>query len=213
FPTFLHAHPFIATYLGGLGFLGALVGSLARPVGGWLADRYGGARVTVAMFCAMAVFTAVAVASVESRDFGLFLSSFTVVFAFTGMGNGSIYKLIPSVFAARACEATPPAGGRAGAALELKRQAAAVIGFAGAAGALGGVGVQVALRQASLHVSALEQAARTPALRDAIAATHSAWSVPALCAFGVSYLAFASLTWAIYLRYRSPRVALAEVTR
>ena len=37
-------------------FLGALVGSLTRPFGGWLADRYGGARVTLAPFVAMIVW-------------------------------------------------------------------------------------------------------------------------------------------------------------
>src|SRR5207249_374162 len=53
FPEFLAHHPFIATYLGGLGFVGALVGSLSRPVGGWLSDRIGGARVTFAVFAGM----------------------------------------------------------------------------------------------------------------------------------------------------------------
>jgi NNP family nitrate/nitrite transporter-like MFS transporter len=38
-------------------FLGALVGSLTRPVGGWLADWYGGARVTVAAFATMILGT------------------------------------------------------------------------------------------------------------------------------------------------------------
>ena len=38
-------------------FLGALVGSLTRPLGGWLADRYGGAKVTLGAFIAMVVFT------------------------------------------------------------------------------------------------------------------------------------------------------------
>ncbi len=47
FPEFLAAHPFIATYLAGLGFMGALIGSVARPFGGWLSDRMGGARVTL----------------------------------------------------------------------------------------------------------------------------------------------------------------------
>src|SRR5882762_8471826 len=59
FPEFLGGHPFIATYLAGLSFMGALLGSLSRPVGGWLSDKIGGARVTLAVFLGMAVFTAV----------------------------------------------------------------------------------------------------------------------------------------------------------
>lgn len=208
FPSFLNANPFIATYLGGLGFLGALVGSLSRPVGGWLADRYGGAQVTVAMFAGMAVFTGAAVASVEDRSFGLFLGSFLVIFLFTGMGNGSIYKLIPTVFASRVPAGPSPSGERA-AALEQRRRAAAVIGIAGAFGALGGVGVQVVLRQSSLHVSALEKAASSPAARDTIAAANSAWSAPALWAFLVSYLVLGFATWVVYLRRRSPELILA----
>ena len=58
FPEFLADHPFIATYLAGLGFVGALVGSIARPFGGWLSDRLGGARVTLAVLVGMSVFTA-----------------------------------------------------------------------------------------------------------------------------------------------------------
>ncbi|GAA3820758.1 MFS transporter [Nocardioides panacisoli] len=38
-------------------FLGALVGSLARPLGGYLADRVGGAKVTVAAFAGMVLGT------------------------------------------------------------------------------------------------------------------------------------------------------------
>ena len=206
FPSFLHGHSFIATYLAGLGFLGALVGSLSRPAGGWLSDRFGGAPVTVAMFGGMAVFTGVAIAGVQAHDFALFLASFLVIFLFTGMGNGSVYKLIPSVFAARAAAAT---GGRPDAVVvEQKRRAAAAIGIAGAFGALGGVGVQVVLRQASLHVTALENAAKTPAAKAAVAAAHSAWSAPALWAFLVSYVVFGLATWAVYLR-REPRALLA----
>ena len=37
----------------GLAFLGALVGSLARPYGGRLSDRFGGARITMVAFAAM----------------------------------------------------------------------------------------------------------------------------------------------------------------
>ena len=40
-----------------LAFLGALVGSVARPLGGKLADRIGGARVTLWNFMAMGLAT------------------------------------------------------------------------------------------------------------------------------------------------------------
>src|SRR5205085_3351531 len=67
FPEFLGGHPFIATYLAGLGFVGALVGSLARPVGGWLSDKIGGSKVTLAVFIGMAAATAAAIAGVQDR--------------------------------------------------------------------------------------------------------------------------------------------------
>ena len=38
-------------------FLGALVGSVARPIGGWLADKYGGARITLYSFIGLVVGT------------------------------------------------------------------------------------------------------------------------------------------------------------
>ena len=195
FPTFLAHHPFIATYLAGLGFTGAMLGSVGRPAGGWLADRIGGASVTLGTFLGMAAATAVAIAGVERHNFVLFFSSFQCIFVLAGMGNGSTYKMIAAVFApsgAAGTDAPDPAEG--------KRRAAAVIGIAGAIGALGGVAVQVAIRQASLHVSALESAAHTSALKAHIALVRSAWSAPALWAFLVSYAVFAAVTWAVYIR-------------
>lgn len=190
FPTFLAGHPFIATYLAGLGFTGALLGSLSRPVGGWLADRLGGARVTLVAFVGMAVGTAFAITGVDGQDFVVFFASFQAIFVLAGIGNGSIYKMIPAVFAAGALPG----------AVEAKRRAAAVIGIAGAIGALGGVAIQVVLRQASLHISALEAAAKTVTQKAAIASSQSAWSAPALWAFLVSYVVFGAVTWAVYLR-------------
>src|SRR6185436_7504037 len=55
FPEFLATHSFIATYLAGLAFVGALIGSVARPVGGWLSDKVGGSIVTLVVFLGMAV--------------------------------------------------------------------------------------------------------------------------------------------------------------
>src|SRR5439155_644036 len=96
FPEFLAGHPFIATYLAGLGFMGALIGSLSRPLGGWLSDKIGGARVTLAVFGGMAVFTASAISGVQQRSFGVFFPSYMATFLLAGIGTRSTYKLIPS---------------------------------------------------------------------------------------------------------------------
>ncbi|MBO0886780.1 MAG: MFS transporter, partial [Acidimicrobiales bacterium] len=202
FPAFLHGHPFIATYLAGLGFTGALVGSLSRPLGGWLSDRVGGARVTVAVFTCMAASTGLAIVGVERHSFAVFFLSFQVTFLLTGMGNGSIYKMIPTVFASQGAQRVADGAEPAAILVELRRRAAAVIGIAGAIGALGGVGIQVVLRQASLGVSALEAAARTPAEKAAVAAAHTAWSAPALWSFLSTYVVLAAVTFVVYLRWQ-----------
>ena len=98
FPEFLAAHPFIATYLAGLGFVGALIGSVARPLGGWLSDRLGGARVTLAVFLGEAVFTLTAIMGVNQHSFPIFFGSFMAIFLLAGMGNGSTYRMIPAIF-------------------------------------------------------------------------------------------------------------------
>jgi NNP family nitrate/nitrite transporter-like MFS transporter len=201
FPEFLAGHPFIATYLAGLGFLGALIGSLSRPLGGWLADKISGARVTLFVFLGMAAFTLLAIRGVQHRSFALFFASFMGVFFLSGLGNGSTYKMIPSIFAVVGQKEAAAAGLNAKeAAVEFKRRAAAVIGIAGAIGAFGGVLIQVVLRQASLNVSDLVKAAKTPAAKVAVAAAHSTWSVPALWVFLGSYVVFAAVTWFVYLR-------------
>ena len=217
FPEFLAGHPFIATYLAGLGFVGALIGSVARPLGGWLSDRMGGARVTLAVFVGMALFTAAAIAGVNQRSFPLFFGSYMGVFLLAGMGNGSTYRMIPSIFSALARKEADEKGLDMGTAvLAFKRQAAAVIGIAGAIGAFGGFLILAALRQASLDVSALVKAAETPAQKAAIASAHADWSTPALWVFLGSYVVFAGVTWFVYLRKslatrRIPSLAHASV--
>jgi NNP family nitrate/nitrite transporter-like MFS transporter len=201
FPEFLGQHPFIATYLAGLGFVGALIGSVARPLGGWLSDRIGGARVTLAVFIGMGVFTLVAIQGVQDRSFTVFFASFMVIFLLAGIGNGSTYKMIPSIFAVYGRKDAEEKGLEPkAAAVEWKRRAAAVIGIAGAIGAFGGFLIQVVLRQASLGVSALVKAAETPAEKVSIAAAHADWSISALWVFLAAYVVFAMVTWFCYLR-------------
>ena len=109
-------------------FLGALVGSVARPFGGKLSDKLGGAWVTVCAFVVMGVGILSAIVSLNAGSFTAFLLSFLVLFVASGAGNGSTYRMIPAVF--RLTTLDDP--GRA------KREAAACIGIASAIGAYGG---------------------------------------------------------------------------
>ncbi len=170
-------------------------------MGGWLSDKVSGARVTLAVFLGMAAFTAAAIVGVQRRSFPIFFGSYMVIFLLSGMGNGSTYKMIPSIFAGLGRKAAAEKGSDPkAAALEFKRRAAAVIGIAGAMGAFGGFLIQVVLRQASLEISALVKAAKTPVEKVAVAAAHADWSVPALWVFLASYVVFAAVTWLVYLR-------------
>jgi len=201
FPEFLGQHPFIATYLAGLGFVGALIGSVARPFGGWLSDRMGGARVTLAVFVGEALFTVTAIIGVNEHNFGVFFGSFMVIFLLAGMGNGSTYRMIPSIFSELGRkEASEKGLDPKATALDFKHQAAAVIGIAGAIGAFGGFLIQVVFREASLGVSAAVKAAATPAEKLAVAQSMADWSIPALYVFLAAYVVFAGMTWFFYLR-------------
>ncbi|MGH3881355.1 MAG: MFS transporter [Actinophytocola sp.] len=201
FPEFLATHPFIATYLAGLGFLGALIGSVARPFGGWLSDRIGGARVTLCCFLGMGVCTAFAIVGVTQHSFGLFFGSYMVIFLLSGAGNGSTYRMIPVIFGELGRREVAEHGGDAAAtALAYKRKAAAVIGIAGAIGAFGGFLIQVVFRDASLAVTKAVTAASTPAEKVAVAQANADWSTSALWVFLAGYAVFAVLTWFYYLR-------------
>ncbi|OLR90157.1 MFS transporter [Actinokineospora bangkokensis] len=201
FPEFLAQNPFIGTYLAGLGFLGALVGSVTRPFGGWLSDRLGGARVTLGVFVAMAGFTALALIGVNQRSFPLFFASYLVIFALSGAGNGSTYRMIPVIFGEVGRKRLPTSGLSAQeSALKYKRMSAAVIGIAGAIGAFGGFLIQQIFRLASLPVSSAVTAAKTPEAKAAAAEANATWSTSALWVFIAAYAVFAVMTWFFYLR-------------
>ncbi|WP_136520118.1 MFS transporter [Cellulomonas telluris] len=128
FPTLLDAQFPEVTLT--IAFLGALVGSVARPAGGALADRFGGARVTVVAFGVMALGTVGAILALRAQSFGLFFGSFLLLFLATGAGNGSVYRMIPAVFRFGAGDDADRA--------RRAKAAAGCIGIAGAVGALGG---------------------------------------------------------------------------
>ena len=189
--------------------IGALVGSVARPLGGWLADRYGGARVTAWTFVAMIAGTlgvvgtllrlrpvpespvgdpasfaysdaTVAAVEANSQLFWWFLAAFLFVFAASGIGNGSTYRMIPAVLADEVRRTATPATLPA-ALLAATRESSAVIGIAGAVGALGGFLIPMTFG--------------APWVDDPVAAVISAFAV-----FTGFYAACLALTWWVHAR-------------
>jgi NNP family nitrate/nitrite transporter-like MFS transporter len=87
-------------------WIGAGVGALIRPVGGWLSDKLGGARVThwdtiimIVSTITAGYFVSVAMVSPEPQQYFVpFLLTFIVLFATTGIGNGSTFRMIGVIF-------------------------------------------------------------------------------------------------------------------
>src|ERR1700730_5540310 len=124
----------------GIAFLGPLVGSLARSLGGLLADKVGGAIVTFWNFIAMGAATIGVMYFVETKEFSGFLAMFLILFVTTGIGNGSTYRMIPSIFRPQNLARAKGAGeqGRAASLHTAGIEAGAALGFIGAIGACGG---------------------------------------------------------------------------
>jgi len=124
----------------GIAFLGPLVGSLSRPLGGWLADKIGGAIITLWNFIAMGVATIGVLYFVSEKEFAGFLTTFLILFVTTGIGNGSTYRMIPSIFREENLAKAKGAGeaGRASALRAANIESGAALGFIGAIGACGG---------------------------------------------------------------------------
>ncbi|GGT27314.1 nitrate/nitrite transporter [Streptomyces purpureus] len=159
-----------------LTFIGPLLGSLIRPVGGSLADTYGGARITLWTFAAMAAATGVVIYASVIESLTVFLVGFIGLFVLSGLGNGSTYKMIPAIFLAQ--------GHRKGLAGERaeaygRRLSGASMGLIGAVGALGGLAINLAFRQSF-------QTAGT--------------GTAAFVAFLAFYGACMAVTYAVYLR-------------
>ncbi|MCZ8379935.1 NarK/NasA family nitrate transporter [Mycobacterium sp. CPCC 205372] len=177
-----------------IAFVGPLLGSLSRVYGGKLADRIGGGRVTLTVFAGMilAAGLLVAISTMDDHSAGAatattmagYVVGFIALFLLSGVGNGSVYKMIPSIFDARSRSLDLSEADRVN---WSRAMSGALIGFAGAVGALGGVGINLALRQSYLSSGS---------------ATSAFWI------FAVFYVVASVVTWARYVR----RPGMAEIT-
>ncbi|MBV1870733.1 MAG: antiporter, partial [Gammaproteobacteria bacterium] len=87
-------------------WMGPFIGALIRPVGGWIADKVGGALVTQVVSVVMVIsalgvahYLKAAYASPTPEEFFFpFFVLFLVLFAATGIGNGSTFRTIAMVF-------------------------------------------------------------------------------------------------------------------
>jgi len=125
-------------------FLGPMVGALFRPVGGWISDKLGGARVTFWTFVVMAAAVVGVIYFLGIRTqpgaFWGFLAMFMVLFLSTGIGNGSTFRMIPAICLSmylREAELHGDAAIESVAAKESGMRSAAVLGFISAIAAYG----------------------------------------------------------------------------
>jgi len=87
-------------------WMGPFIGALIRPVGGWIADKIGGSKVTqicavamVASALGVAYYMKLAYASATPEEYFIpFFVLFLVLFTATGIGNGSVFRTIAMVF-------------------------------------------------------------------------------------------------------------------
>jgi MFS transporter, NNP family, nitrate/nitrite transporter len=168
-----------------IAFVGPLLGSLARIYGGKLADRMGGSRVTLGVLGGMILAAGLLVSistfddhSATTRSITVigYVIGFMVLFILSGMGNGSVFKLIPSVFEARSRSLDVSDAQRRH---WSRAMSGSLIGFCSAVGALGGVGINLALRESYLS---------------------SGTETSAYWVFLGSYVVAAILTWMMYVR-------------
>jgi len=118
-------------------FLGPLVGSIARPFGGWLSDRVGGAQVTLVVFALMAIVTPGIILALNAGSFGFFLATFLCLFVLAGMANGSVFRIVPGVYRRLYPDDKPRA----------LRETSAALGFSSAVAAYGGFLIPQAFKE------------------------------------------------------------------
>ena len=87
-------------------WIGPFVGALIRPVGGWIADKVGGSIVTQIISAVMVIASGAVgyvmmqayASATPEQYFPTFMILFVVLFAASGIGNGSTFRTIGVIF-------------------------------------------------------------------------------------------------------------------
>jgi NNP family nitrate/nitrite transporter-like MFS transporter len=164
-------------------FVGPLLGALIRPLGGWLSDRLGGASLTFWNFAVMAaamfgILLFLPGDAYAGNPAG-FYSMFLVLFMTAGIGNGSVFRMIPIIFHTihkRWSEEKDKAD-KIQARHQAETEAAVALGFSSSIAAFGGFFIPIAL---AISVDLFGKLSF------------------AMIAFGVFYLTCMLVTWAWY---------------
>jgi NNP family nitrate/nitrite transporter-like MFS transporter len=163
-------------------FLGPLVGALSRSGTGWLADKYGGARVTFWVFILMiaGVFGVLWFIGMKDQPgaFWGFFAAFLLLFFATGVGNASTFQMIPAIMAAE-MERLMPSADAETRRRNTEKESAAITGFTSAIAAFGAFFIPKAYGS-SIAFTGGPQAAL--------------WS------FLIFYVSCLAITWAVYAR-------------
>lgn len=166
-------------------FVGPLVGALSRAGTGWLADRLGGAVVSLWVFVAQIAATIGMVYFLGAHSFPGFFAMVVTLFFVSGVGNASTFQMVPGIMRRAVDESAPelPAAQRQ---QQAEWESAAVIGFTSAIAAYGAFYIP-------------------KAYGSSIALTGSATA--ALWGFVAFYASCAAVTWLFYLRRQPMWVA------
>ena len=163
-------------------FLGPLVGALARSGTGWIADRFGGGRVTLAVFAGMMLGVVGVLYFVAAKDqagaFWGFFASFLFLFLMTGVGNASTFQMIPNIMRKEIARLEPQMD-PAARLRQAEKELAAITGFTSAVAAYGAFFIP-------------KSYGTSIALTGGVSA--------ALWAFLLFYAICAAITWAVYTR-------------
>ena len=165
-----------------IAFLGPLVGALARSFTGWIADRFGGARVTLVVFLVMMAGTVGVLYFLSVKDqpgaFVGFFTCFIVLFFASGVGNASTFQMIPAIMRKEVARLEPHLRGDH-LLRQSEKESAAITGFTSAIAAYGAFFIPNSFGMS-------------------IAATGSA--AAALYAFLAFYVSCLLITWFVYVR-------------